>query len=333
MANNNKRYQSEWNRGDGSGFWAAVVVILIIIAVAGYVFWPDDSGPPLNTATEQAGPESSSPSPAEEPDPEPEPEGPRYPVAEPDRAGTPSESPAAGTEAGKAEPATSDSGETDDAVDSASEPASSTDQLPSLDNSDQPLRESLESTVSPSRFEEFFIPESLIRHFVVTIDNMTRAKLPEKYDFTQPPPGSFRVKQITPADSAEVPRYRIDPANFERYERYVVMAETVSLDKMVAIYQRYYPLFQSAYEELGYPDRYFNDRFVEVIDHLLATPDVDRPVELVQPKVFYQFAEQRLEDMSAGRKLMIRIGPDNAARIKARLRDLRQHLTSLEAQL
>ncbi len=331
MANNNKRYQSEWNRGDGSGFWAVVVVILIILAVAGYVLWPDDSGTPLST--EQTEPETASPSPAAEP--EPEPQGPKYPVAEPGSAGKPSEPPTAGAETEDTEPAVSDSDDTAETAGTDSEPASSTEELPSLDNSDQPLRESLESSsaVSPNRFEELFIPESLIRHFVVTIDNMTRAKLPEKYDFTQPAPGSFLVKRITPEDSTEVPRYHIDPANFERYEGYVVFAETVSLDRMVAIYQRYYPLFQSAYEELGYPDRYFNDRFVEVIDHLLATPEVDRPIELVQPKVFYQYADQRLEDLSAGRKLMIRIGPDNAARIKDRLRDLRQRLTTLEAQL
>lgn len=335
MAKNNKRYQSEWNRGDGSGFWAAVVVVLIIIGVAGYVFWPDDGGTPSSTVTEPEQPDAgtAAPSPATDSEPEPEPRKPKYPVAGSDPAGTTSESTPADPEAGAGEAAATDRDERDDVAGTSSESASSTEPLPALDNSDQPLRESVESTVETSRFEELFIPESLIRHFVVTIDNMTRAKLPEKYDFTQPPPGSFQVKRITPEDSAEVPRYHIDPANFERYEGYVIFAETVSLDRLVAIYQRYYPLFQSAYEELGYPDRYFNDRLVDVIDHLLATPEIERPVELIQPKVFYQFAEQRLEDFSAGRKLMIRVGPDNAARIKARLRDLRQRLTSLEAQL
>ena len=48
--------------------------------------------------------------------------------------------------------------------------------------------------------------------------------------------------------------------------------------RAVALYARLYPLFQQAYEELGYPGRYFNDRLVEVIDDLLATPEPTGPV-------------------------------------------------------
>jgi hypothetical protein len=41
----------------------------------------------------------------------------------------------------------------------------------------------------------------------------------------------------------------------------------------------------------------------------------------------YQFADPNLEDLSAGQKIMIRLGSENAARIKARLRDVRRELT------
>jgi hypothetical protein len=59
------------------------------------------------------------------------------------------------------------------------------------------------------------------------------------------------------------------------------------------------------------------------IDDLLATPDVKGPVQLVQPKVFYEFADPGLEGRSAGQKLLIRMGSANAEIIKAKLRDLR----------
>jgi len=85
-------------------------------------------------------------------------------------------------------------------------------------------------------------------------------------------------------------------------------------------------LFQQAYEDLGYPGRFFNDRLVEVIDHLLAAPEPQGPIQLVQPKVFYQFADARLEDLSAGQKLLIRMGPANERSLKAKLRDLRAEL-------
>ena len=104
--------------------------------------------------------------------------------------------------------------------------------------------------------------------------------------------------------------------------------EAVEAKRLVAAYAHYYPLFQVAYQELGYPNRYFNDRLVEAIDDLLAAPDVAAP-RLVQPKVLYQFADADLEARSAGQKMMIRMGPGNAARVKAKLRAIRLELTQL----
>jgi hypothetical protein len=66
----------------------------------------------------------------------------------------------------------------------------------------------------------------------------------------------------------------------------------------------------------GLPDGYFNDRLVEVIDHLLATPDIAGPIKLTQPSVYYQFADPSIEERSAGQKAMIRLGSKNAAIVK-----------------
>lgn len=198
--------------------------------------------------------------------------------------------------------------------------------LPLLDESDAAMRDELGRISDERQFADILLPESIVRHFVVTIDNLPESKLPERYSFTKPPEGQFLVTKA--ADGSEI----IDQKNYVRYDRYVRFAETADIGKFVALYVRYYPLFQRAYEELGYPNRYFNDRFVEVIDHLLATPEVQEPVRLVRPKVYYQFADPALEALSAGQKILIRVGPDNAARIKAKLRGLRQALTTLTAE-
>lgn len=115
--------------------------------------------------------------------------------------------------------------------------------------------------------------------------------------------------------------------NSARYLPYVVAQEKVDLKALVGVYRAYYPLFQKAYRELGYPDGYFNDRLVVVIDHLLATPQVQEPIRVVQPKVLYEFADPGLESLSAGQKIMLRMGADNAARVKQRLQVLRGLLT------
>ena len=121
---------------------------------------------------------------------------------------------------------------------------------------------------------------------------------------------------------------RVRPENGQRYAAYLRALQAIDTRRVAALYVQYYPLFQQAYEELGYPRGYFNDRLIEVIDHLLAAPEVREPVRLVQPKVMYQFADPELEARSAGQKLLMRMGNANAALVKDKLRALRAELTA-----
>ena len=194
--------------------------------------------------------------------------------------------------------------------------------LPQLDESDEDIAAAITKLTDPSGLFSF---KSFIRHFVVTVDNMTNQKIPQRYVFTQRVPGKFAViKQ-------DVDTVLLDSKNFERYAGFVNLAEHVDTKKLVSSYIRFYPLFQEAYEELGYPDRYFNDRLIQVIDHLLKAPDVDGSIKLVKPKVFWLFDDPKLELLSAGQKILLRIGHKNAQRVKAKLRELRAILTTLPA--
>ena len=69
----------------------------------------------------------------------------------------------------------------------------------------------------------------------------------------------------------------------------------------------------------GYPKAYFNDRLVALIDDLLAAPEPLAPLRLTQPKVLYEFEDAEAGSALAGRKAMLRLGPDNAQRVKAKL--------------
>src|SRR5690348_12735538 len=102
------------------------------------------------------------------------------------------------------------------------------------------------------------------------------------------------------------------------------LLEQADTPKLVQTYVHYYPLFQKAYVDLGYPNGYFNDRLVEVIDNLLATPEVKGPLKLTVPHVLYEYADAELQSRSAGQKLLLRMGPENAAKVKAKLREIRE---------
>lgn len=192
--------------------------------------------------------------------------------------------------------------------------------LPALHDSDASWQQALGRLIDPDRLGELFLPKDMITRLVVTIDNLPRAKLPIKTLPTLPVAGKFLVTERAGAGM------EINPDNDNRYEIYVDMLEGVDSRRLAAVYFRFYPLFQEAYSELGYKSAYFNDRLITVIDDLLDAPDITGPIKLVQPAVFYKYADPKLEALSAGQKLMIRIGPANAARVKAKLRELRQAL-------
>jgi len=182
------------------------------------------------------------------------------------------------------------------------------------------MRTVLDALFGRKNFEEFFHPRDIVRRIVATVDNLPREKVAQRLMPVRPAGGPLVL-------TGEGVNRVLDAGNAARYLPYVAMAESVDVGKLVAAYVRYYPLFQQAYRELGYPSEYFNDRLVQVIDHLLAAPEIEGPVKLVQHKVLYEFADPELEGRSAGQKIMMRIGPENAARVKARLRDIRRELT------
>ena len=91
-------------------------------------------------------------------------------------------------------------------------------------------------------------------------------------------------------------------------------------------YRRLYPLLQEAYAGLGYADRQFHVRVIEVIDHLLAAEAPAQPVRLVQPKVFYRYAEESLEGASVGHRALFRLEPGQMARLQAWLKAVRAAL-------
>ena len=216
-----------------------------------------------------------------------------------------------------------DEGEDEEAVpEPVPEPEPETKPAPEVPQKVETLQEALQKFFG-NKLEELFITNGLVRNFVVTVDNMTGRKLPQRFSFAKPPEGKFAVIKEANDDKF------LDPINYQRYAPVIQLIATVDLQKLVSIYVRYYHLFQSAYEELGYPDRYFNDRLVEVIDHLLATPKVTGKISLLQPKVYYQFANPDLEALSAGQKILIRVGPANADVIKLRLTELRELVTNL----
>jgi len=193
--------------------------------------------------------------------------------------------------------------------------------LPALNDSDAVMTDSLVGVFGRAPVERFLVPQSIVRHIVVTVDNLPRRKVAVELRPVKPTAGQTAV-------TGQADMTTLGEANFERYAALAKVVQGTDVKALAVVYERLYPLFQQAYEDLGYPGKYFNDRLVEVIDQLLQTPEVPAPIPLLQPKVFWEYADPSLENRSAGQKLLIRMGPQNARIIKARLREFRAEIVN-----
>jgi len=193
--------------------------------------------------------------------------------------------------------------------------------LPPLKESDHDVRQSLVDVFGAKAVTQFLVPENIVRHIVVTVDNLPRKKVAIELRPVKPTPG-------TTATASQGDSTTIASANFERYAPFIKVVQNTDTKTLTSVYFRLYPLFQQSYEDLGYPGQYFNDRLVEVIDDMLKAPDVQGPIELTQPRVFYEYADPKLEGLSAGQKLLLRMGPTNEAAMKAKLREFRKAIVN-----
>ena len=161
-----------------------------------------------------------------------------------------------------------------------------------------------------------FVKETLIDRLVATIDSLPRSHTPETIRPVTRLGEPFRAEEVDDT-------LLLGPENFARYDALVARLAAADANEIVLTYRRFYPLFQESYQRLGYPNAYFNDRVVEVIDHLLETPEIEGPLRLTRPNVLFKFADEELEALSSGQKLLLRMGKDHATTMKHVLQQLR----------
>jgi len=205
--------------------------------------------------------------------------------------------------------------------------------LPPLADSDPVAVEALSGLVGSEPVQQYVVSEDVIPRLVATLDALSGKQVPASIKAVEGPGGNFQATADEQPDSVirnaagdPIPQYVVDPVNYRRYTPYVEMLEAADTADIVASYQDYRPLFEEAFSQLGYPDGDFDQRLRSLIDELLATPDVSGPVRLIKPEAYYLYADEELESLTAGQKVLLRMGPDNAARVKAKLTEIRDTL-------
>ncbi|GAA6141907.1 DUF3014 domain-containing protein [Hydrogenophaga sp. 5NK40-0174] len=201
--------------------------------------------------------------------------------------------------------------------------------LPALQDSDARVKQVIGTMLSKRDMLTFLQLDGFVRKVVATVDNMGRKHAPPTVWPVIPTPKKFMTAKGD--DGTEV----IAPANSDRYTPFVGVVESVDTAQAAAAYRSLYPLFQQAYEDLGYPGKYFNDRLVTVLDQMIATPIPSEPLQVslvevkgsvpsLRPWVRYEFVDPAYADLSAGQKMLLRSGADNQKRLQAKLKAFRQ---------
>jgi hypothetical protein len=205
--------------------------------------------------------------------------------------------------------------------------------LPQLMDSDPVVLEELGGLIGESAVIHYLVSDNVISRIVATVDTMGSRQIPGVVQVVQGPESPFEANVdyepetvIRNQEGDPMPQFVIDPINYKRYTPYVELLEAVDSARLVETYRRHYPLFQQAYRQMGYANGEFNERLIAVIDELLATPAVNEPINLVKPEAFFLFTDPGLESRSAGQKILLRMGSENATRVRLKLMEIREVL-------
>lgn len=187
--------------------------------------------------------------------------------------------------------------------------------VPPLDETDPLVRRLVTALSEHPTIVALLATKDLIRTFTVVVLNLADGRAATTRLAALRPAGSF---QAIAAGRTEV----IAPANYDRYTRVVDALASVDPTAAARVYATLKPRIDEAYHELGYPNQAFDDVFRRALLMVLETPTVTGAVQLRHKGIGYGYDAERLEQLSPIQKLLVRMGPTNAERVRQQVRAL-----------
>jgi hypothetical protein len=190
--------------------------------------------------------------------------------------------------------------------------------LPPLNDSDAFVREQV-AQLPGQQLSVWLTQDDLVRRLAVVIDNAAGGEYPRRQLGFLAPAGKFSV--VTRDEAIFV-----DPESYARYDAFVDSVVSVEPQRAAAMLKTAAPLLVEAMKELGQLDPDPVAAIHKGIQQVLATPVLDEEPELVQPKVFYLYADPALESLKPLQKQLLRMGPANVQRLQDYLRQVDGYL-------
>ena len=192
--------------------------------------------------------------------------------------------------------------------------------LPRLNDSDSFVAEKISELSSGTSLLSYLVDEQLVRRAVVLVENISRGQYPQ----TALPYKPIVEEMQVSSDDGRL--FTMEAASYTRFDAAVAAFVALDTEQTVGLYRLLSPLLQQAYAEIGFRDAEFEQALIKAIDAVLSAPEIEGPFQLVKPSVMYLYADTRLEELANMNKQLIRLGPENSARLKAKLREFKQAL-------
>jgi hypothetical protein len=181
-----------------------------------------------------------------------------------------------------------------------------------LNQSDAPVRELIAAAQVPDPVRAWSRQKDLLRSLVAAVDNVAQGQSPagqlaflapdEKFSVIQKGNGVF-----------------LDPKSFRRYDALINVFAAIPDDTLLLWYRKLSPTLETAFAELGYPGITFAQRLKQACEHLDQAPALGTDIALEKKVLSYAYADSSLEDLSEAQKHLLRLGPQNVARIQKKL--------------
>lgn len=187
--------------------------------------------------------------------------------------------------------------------------------LPPLDSSDAFVREAAALLSSRAELARWLADDGLVRRFVAVVANVAEGASPATHLPFLRPAGAFQASSARGVAMVE-------PASYRRYDLATAVFTSLDTEGCVRLRRELAPLLDAAWSEIGEPGRSFDDVLGAAIDRLVSVPVPASPAVVVADGALWQYADPDLAGRSAAEKHLLRMGPENARAVQAKLREL-----------
>lgn len=187
--------------------------------------------------------------------------------------------------------------------------------LPKLDASDEVVRKVVSGLSARPQWASWLVSDDLVRRFVLTVVAVADGRSPEEQLPFLVPEDPFSVRE-----SGE--GMVVDPRSYHRYDLAAATFASLDTEGVARLYRQLHPLMEDAYRELGLPDRSFDETVRQAFARLLGTEVPAAPVAVEPEGGLWAFSAPAIERLSPAQKHLVRMGPENAGLVQAKLREL-----------